>query len=584
MRSEVTPVTARGRCGATSARRRRRLGIGLIVLGVLELAACGGGGGGGGGLIGPQMAWPRPRRNDQNTAVGSASLVSNTGAAVLRYSHEAGGTTPSESPIVLGRNSTTYFGTNEGVLSLDSDGAERWFADRCDSTRVPIRAVAQISIALDARDIVISTVTSDTSEGGIFLLRESEVANDETAPECRFSFPVGSRSAALISIDGSDLSLTSLIAGSEGGRLLSITRNGLRRWSFPELAPFDGDVSSSPSSAIGGLVFTAPDGRLHSLGPAGRPRWSARIGDAYPNDEPIPSPTVFDNIFAVSAAGEVVAFSTAGTRLWSYAPDAPIAGAPAVSPITTTGGVFIGENVVFALDRQGTVYGIGSSSGALLRFCETDNRACRPSTCPGEAACMSQMRCSATTSRRCESVEDCPENETCTEQFRCMDDDDLTCTPDLCSGVETAGLCRREAKHPLANSPATFEYAPILSSDGFVVAATTDGRVCARRLDGSVPAGRCRESAAACTPDSCADGDSCCPLDQPDCQPGRCRMQPDRFCTRDTCPGGDTCDSPWVGGCVDLDEEFGSAAVAAPVLDSLGRILVATEKGLVRIQ
>jgi len=577
--------------------RRRTAPVRLFVLGMLTLSLiaeiCGcGGGGGSDALQGPLLAWPRARRNENNTATAFAGVGGNLGVAQLHFAFDD--ETPTNSAPIVGRDDTVYLATNESLLSIDSGGTVRWEVAECASTGDPMTFLSNPTIGPNGRDLIVGSWDPSSSAGGrIFWLRES--AEVGSPPECRFAFPAGSRSAALTSVDATDLELISITTGTTTGRLVSIDRSGRRRWSFPEGEPFAGDLSSVPALTVDGVVFTAPDGRVHSVDPSGRPRWSARVGGPYSPDDVIPAPVSFGGIFTVSDEGDVVAFSSNGTRRWTFTPAAPIAGTLVVAPLTTEGGLSLDENVVFALDREGTVYGIGSNSGELIRFCETENRACRPSSCPDEAPCDSAMRCSDT-DRECATNVDCPDGESCEEQFRCSNGQ--VCTPDQCVSDDAedsgAGECKREAVHRVTNQPAEFRNAPILSTDAFIIAATNDGRVCARHLDGSVPGGTCNPSGASCDLDSCTVGDRCCGREgDPDpCAPalakGRCEADQSRTCSIDTCPVGETCESPWAidgkDGCIALDPAVGTTAFSSPSIDSRGAILVTTEKGLAKLQ
>jgi len=569
--------------------------LGTLALSLLaEICGCGGGGGSD-ALQGPLLAWPRARRNETNTATAFAGVGGNLGVAQLQFSF--GDETPTNSAPIVGQNDTVYLATNESLLSIDSGGTLRWDLAECAPTGDPMTFamtfLSNPTIGPNGRDLVIGSWDPSNSAGGrIFWLRESAERN--SPPECMFAFPAGSRSAALIFVDATDLQLISITTGTTTGRLISIDRSGRRRWSFPAGEPFSGDVSSVPALTVDGVVFTAPDGRVHSVDRSGRARWSARVGGPYSPDDAIPSAVSFGGIFTVSDEGDVVAFSSNGTRLWTFTPAAPIAGSVVAAPLTTDGGLFLDENVVFALDREGTLYGIGSARGELIRFCESENRACRPSSCPDEAPCNSEMRCSVT-DRECEMDVDCPDGESCEEQFRCSDGQE--CTPDQCVSDDpddSAGECKREAKHRVTNLPAEFRNAPILSTDAFVVAATTDGRVCARHLDGSVPAGTCNPSGTRCAPDSCAADDRCCGRegDPAPCAAelakGRCEIDQSRTCSIDTCPAGETCESPWAldggAGCITLDPAVGTTSFSSPSIDSRGAILVTTEKGLAKVQ
>ncbi len=620
-------------------------GIALTGLTALTMAACGGGGDDSAPTV-PLLAWPRERRSDANTAVSSVDIGENEGRAGLAYEFGDDQTPTGKSPII-GRDSFVYVGLAEGLLSLkEPDNAqedaidldERWELSTCGT--VPLGSVSSLAISPDGRDIIVGSA-DDSSQGGVVArLRETE--DGEGEPECRFTFPIGSRSTALISVDAIDLELLSIALGTTSGRLTSLNSVGARRWSFPENEPFAGSISSSPAVLSGGFVFASPDGRLHSVDQSGRARWTTVIGGAYPDNETVPSPAVLNQIFTVNAAGDVVAFTPNGAQLWTFSPDEgrDIVGSLAVSLLSTEGGAFLGENVVFALDRQGTAYGIGSLTGELIRFCEYDNRACLPSNCEDEADCRDElMRCSETTEQPCGAPDDrpcpdgescinqflrcsetteqvcggpsdqpCPDGESCTEQFRCVNDPSRACFRDFCimgdddgqnPDDRSDGLCKREAKMPLTSGAAEFATAPTVTIDGFVVATTTDGRVCARRLDGGIPNGTCPESGDPCTPDSCAGEDTCCgpgdtrPDDTP-CTPGHCIADPTRACSLDTClrdDEGEECgvndgeNANWIDGdgCVELGAT-GATTVSPPIIGSNGEIIVTTDIGLAMVK
>ncbi len=593
----------------------------------------------------PRQSWPRLRRSDDNIAIGPASIDDNEGIVTLVYDFDnppaddavqVPDLTPGDAVPILGRERRIYLSTEEGLLSITEEGTPHWFFDRCGEMRCSgssevlcardldcpndeicetaegpaMRGLSTPTISVNGRDIIVGSVDPDDPNGGnIFRLREPENGTDPTT--CEVAFPTASTSAALTAVDGGDLALLSFTTGTTSGRLTSIDSDGQRRWSFPAGEPFPGDLSSAPALSVSGFVITSPDGRVHSIDPNGRARWSANVGGPYDPDEPIPSPAVFGSIFTVSEEGDVVAFSSTGTRLWTFSPegeDAKVVGTVAVSTLATEGGVFLGENVVFALDDTGMVYGIGTETGELVRFCQTDNRACKPSTCPNEGTCFERKACSDNPDVPCEGDRDCDDSEACIDQFFCSETETTTrCVRDLCidsNDEATDGLCRREAKQRLSPRPADFVGSIALSSDSLVVASTRDGRVCVRSLDGSIPNGTCRDSGNSCTPDSCGpDGEccvgvECCPDtpegEEPTCEAlGRCTGDPSRPCTADTCiedQDDDVCETIWddgeagIGGCLALGEDVGETILSAPVIDVDGSIVVTTEKGIARIE
>ena len=612
----------------------------------LGLAACSSSGGGGDpGARGPALTWQRVLRSNTNIALGSSALEDNEGI-VSRLpppaTAEITGTPPptatpgeishtSLGPTV-GRNGFLYIGTEGGLLSLDENGETRWTLDTCtlidgqnNSQDIALgRISTSPTIGADGRELVLGTDTH------IFLLREPETGND--LPECIFAFNSGSQASAIAKIENSTLRVLWLVSGTDTGFLTAINADGSRRWSFPDL-PFDRPITGHPAEVAGGFVFVGPDGEMYNVDQAGRLRWSVRIGPAYDSTKAVTSPppvVVFNNFFALDADGDIVAISSAGRRLWTYSAEAPFLTTPAASPLTTTGNIALGENVVFAVDSSGMMHGIGEINGELIRFCDSKNEACVPSNCPDEAECLEVMRCSDTNQRVCTEDDECPDGESCIDTFRCANDETMACRRDSCiTNDDEDSRCVRPALHPLdANMALDVRTHIAVSSDSFIVAATSDGNVCSRRLDGTVPAGSCSNSNAECVPDSCATNDRCCTAEDGDvCTLGFCIDDPSRACTPDNCPeincqpdscgDGDRCctddddncdiglcignpmeectpsncpdtgteqfcESPWQTGCIAVEDP--TAAAPAVLIDGDNSIIVTGEKGLFRIQ
>ncbi len=587
-----------------------------------ELIACSSGGGsGGGGASIPSLSWPRARRGDTNQAIGVATLAGNQATSTALLEQGAAGDcgfNGSPAPPTIGRDGIVYLAATDALISIEPSGDCRWRLDECvlENEIISLGSVATSpAISADGRDLILG---SDTH---VFLLREAEEGND--LPACLFAFPVGSRSSALPVVEGFDFRLLWFATGTDSGRLTAINVDGLRRWSFPDVA-FDSPVTGTPAAFNGGFVFVGPDGVLYNVDPSGRLRWSERIGEPYSDASPVsaaPAAVILNDIYALSAAGEIVAVSPNGNRVWTYASsdDSPIIADLIASPLTTSGAGNLRENVIFAVDESGTLHGVGSETGELVRFCDSRNEACRPSTCPGEAECTEVQFCSdAQETIVCSSDDDCPQGSQgsctggtrCSESMRrCSSDEECemanegicgnffcanatstACIRDTCfTNDDDSSRCTRPALHPLdSDVELDVTAAPVLATDSFVVAATADGRVCARRLDGTVPMGSCGDEAmTSCTPDSCASGDTCC-TDAATCTLGFCAGDPLRPCTPDTCTAetNGECTSPWQHGCIELGETTGGA-VAVLLDDSTGiddHILLAAEKGLFEIK
>ncbi len=631
------------------------------------LVSCSGGGGSSGVPAGPLLEWPRLRRNDSNTGGANGQVARNAGAASLLFDFSEVGVNPTISTPTIGANGALYVGTDDGLISLDLDAVEdmegnlqrlRWTLEDCrldmseddplgvppvTAPRIgPIRS--SISVNANGRDLVFgSDPTPDNPMGHVFRFRESTTMDEE--PQCIFAFPTGSSAAPLILQSSRDLDLLSTIFGTTQGTMIALAESGLRRWSFPGDGTFEGNLSSSPALLADlTIAFATPEGLVFNLDRAGQLRFSTPIGEPFGDVDLLPSPAVGprNDLFLTNAAGEVVAILANGSRPWTFTPEAPIRGSLIVAPLVSDGGGILGQSVVYAVDIEGTLYGIGTDDGELIRFCSDVDQACVPSTCDNEAPCDEVMRCSATqectgdgdcpdgetcgaaqlcsATQACTADEDCPTGETCggtqrcslsqemtcdddtpcplgetCGQFFCSDDSTEACGPDTCTigDSDDESACTREARIPLdSTGPAAVITSPALSADSFVVAATLDGKVCARRLDGSRPTGTCQTSegtdtGTACTPDDCeADGPCCSVVDAegPCTEVGFCSGDSARACTIDTCADTEQCVSRWDTGCIALGDDVGTTTLSSPIIDLSDNIFVTTEKGLAIVQ
>jgi outer membrane protein assembly factor BamB len=353
----------------------------FLVFLALALAACSSGGGSGGDL-GPTAPWSQFRRNTANSGQGSGIVASNPGTFRFAPLDLAayGGTTLSTPTI--GLDDTMYVGTGAGLLALTTEGAVRWFFDRCEQPTgsVPVGPVNSSPTVTVEGDVVFGS-----DAGFVFAVHD-----DDTAFTCLWAVQVaaqtGIRSSPLVQIDPVDGNITAVVIGTGDGRVEVLNHDGTRRWQFPVgTAP----LTASPAAGLDGSVYiTAPDGFLYALDSVGRQRWRAPLDGAATSAALLPSAavnvaTASGTVYAITA-DRLAALQLDGTPKWERTLGAPSFGSPAYalqfvedradptpggSPTATPSGTptpAIKQDVlVYAVDQRGTVYGVRDSDGTL---------------------------------------------------------------------------------------------------------------------------------------------------------------------------------------------------------------------------
>lgn len=148
-------------------------------------------------------------------------------------------------------------------------------------------------------------------------------------------------------------------ADVSGGKLVSVTTNGVKRWMFKVPT----DTVSSPAIADDGTVyFGARDRKLYAITPEGKLRWSFTTGawvDA--------SPAIGTNgvVYFGSWDQKFYALNPDGTRRWEYATEGPIDSSAAIAD---DGTIYFGshDKKFYALNPDGSLKWSFPTQGAII--------------------------------------------------------------------------------------------------------------------------------------------------------------------------------------------------------------------------
>jgi outer membrane protein assembly factor BamB len=449
---------------------RNRLVLGFVAV---ALAACSSGGSSGTQV--PSLPWGS-FRHDTNNSAAAGSLEKNKGTVTL-LSADLGEVTLSTPTIDQSGN--IFVGTADGVVSLDSKGAVRWRFDLCDlsngtapctdSTCIPVGPISASPSVTAGGAIVVGSEGTNGSPGYLFAIKHANTQDFECMWAYRPSdvtalFSV--QSSALLQIDSLDLSLLSVFVGFDRGRIQALNGIGTLRWTYPAVVTGVDPITSSPAvDSLGNIYFTSPDGRLVSVSLSGAVNWSYPVGIP-PAQALQPSAAAGQNIYAIGASGAVFSINPAGLLNWRYPLQFPASGSPAfLSQTFEAGSEQVVDTVVYAVDVQGTAYGVRDLTGMTFQ----------------------PQRCSGDTTVSCRTDSCLPDNGTCTNG-KCSGSNPANqdCTADTC--LPDNGACTpQDGIVQLAGESAPVDTSPVVSGDLFVVAGTADGRVCARALDGTIP-------------------------------------------------------------------------------------------------
>jgi outer membrane protein assembly factor BamB len=495
---------------------------------LLLLQACSGGGSSGSTTFVPLPQWSGLRHDIANTGTGSGAVAENTGTPICVVGEDAqcAVSDVASSPPAIAVHGEIYVGTMTGLVALDENLNERTRFEECASTTAlptsspacidkPVGPVT-ISPAVSAGDDVVVVAAS----GCVFVVKDEGSGFScrwAAQPSPGFCQPSETRrcagSSAQVLVDSRDLSLTSVFVGTADGGLLALNGNGTLRWRFPaDGSSLGGPVTSAPAFANNAIFFAAPNGVLYALDFAGRIGWSAPTLLGPVGTVLQPSPATSFAVYLPGADGNIVAYNPDGTAKWRFPAHAPVLGSVAVASQQVqdpndTSSTF--EPIVYAVDTDGTLYGLRDSDGTVLevpRCSDKPDKSCTVDTCPvGEGTCVDRV-CSM--SRTFCIPEHCPADQgTCVDgacsvsQEPCIADncpaDQGTCVDGICSNSQTScsgdtclpdGSCTvHDAQLAMSEESIEVTASPSVSGDLYALVGTRSGSVCARLLFGTLP-------------------------------------------------------------------------------------------------
>ncbi|MBI1813957.1 MAG: PQQ-binding-like beta-propeller repeat protein [Deltaproteobacteria bacterium] len=398
---------------------------GLVVVLCLTLVACSGGGGGTTQTT-PISPWGKFRHDPLNSGDSSGNVgdayKSITPTTESFPSYPPADATPlgaiTSSP-VIGVNHVVYVATEGGgVYALNPDLTLRWSLTSC-AVSAPLLTpgptpTPDTSMAIPFGPIQSSPALTSLRSGATFTEQNDKVLyfgdttghffavqDKDTYGVCLWAYPATAETdvAPILSsptflVDSNEEIITGIYFGTNDGRLYALNQDGSLKWTFTA----GGAITSSPAVDSGGpLYFTAADGFLYAVAldgtldfnagpnqfhnlsgvfPASPLRGTAAIyvGTADGYVVGISSDASFQNVIQTSLVsipnGEAVVASLA---LGSSGLPVPTATPPPTAPVTPTPGgptptptlSTTIRNLVFALARDGSLYAIDESTGAL---------------------------------------------------------------------------------------------------------------------------------------------------------------------------------------------------------------------------
>lgn len=473
----------------------------LVLCLAVVLAACDSGGSSGPPPI-PNVPWGTLRHDIANSGIGT-TIERNGGTSRLLYvpPDEVTLSTPT-----IDKNGHIILATESGLVSINKSGEFRWVFEgysmvgppaddpSCSvctlgtSGCIPVGRVTAAPAVSPGNTIIVGNDGDDGSnDRRLFALQERGNTLD-----CIWVFPSpgepglnGFKSSASILVNSLDLSLASIFIGADDGLLRALNFDGTVRWSVRASGP----ITASPALDSSGTVYvTTPEGILRAVDFGGTPvNNPVAIGVPFPPQPGQPpiqaSPSVSASVYAIGSSGSVVGVTPPAAFKWQFTPPVTSiirASTGFVSQAFSQGSETTFDNIVYAMDERGMLFGIRDLNGSLLYFqrCVKDGvfnltQDCRMDSCdPGQGEC-SNGRCSLDTDQVC-TGDSCPGDEVCT-----------TLPP--CTNPPQFGVpCMNTLLIP--SVPATFvDTSPALSPDAFAVVGTRDGRICARTLNNLIP-------------------------------------------------------------------------------------------------
>jgi large repetitive protein len=243
----------------------------------------------------------------------------------------------------IGSDGTIYFGTtlpDSHIYALNPDGTQKWVSSGDQGSGYSLSSVAiGTDGTLYAGDYGgnLNAFNSDGTLKWAFIVRPG------------FTYPVQGTPA--IAPDGT-IYIGGGAAGKTDNSIFAVNPDGTMKWRAGPVNKFATDRSIVIGSD--GTIYARPAtttiGYLYALNPDGTTKWSVSGFWYWPSASPALGP---DGTIYVSEAKAMDAFTTDGTKKWSYGVSSNIYYAPAVG---ADGTIYFGcdNSILYALNPDGT--------------------------------------------------------------------------------------------------------------------------------------------------------------------------------------------------------------------------------------
>lgn len=260
--------------------------------------------------------WPQVQGNAAKTGVASSGPRSNVGVA---WQFGADDEQSYGDPVVA--DGAVYATTEEGLVSLTTEGEFRWFADAAGDEEFRYSAPA-----VDGDTVYVAAKAAETDcnekTGSALVALDVEDGTEQG----RTPLDGGNDSYQSLTVDDGMVYAFGTETMTDGGTLLAIdTASGEEQWRFGVEGSGIASLNSSPAAVSDGAVYLASD-RLYALdAETGEEQWVAETSALKSMQEATPT-VVGDTVYVGAGRYEdtVYAVDTEdGSIRWENQPDGP---------------------------------------------------------------------------------------------------------------------------------------------------------------------------------------------------------------------------------------------------------------------